>query len=69
MARGRGHSLVRYRTNNFVSNNLRYGRKVISDYGDITYEDRLVLDDYGNTLDPRKHAPDIDYSRPEGRGR
>ncbi len=71
MPRGRGHSLVHYRSNR-IPHDLDKGRKVISDYGDVCYEDDLAIDDYGNTFDSRRHFGDVDYgggagfSRPQG---
>jgi hypothetical protein len=52
--------MVRYRSSR-LPGWMRFGRKVMTDYGTPSYEDRLDRDDYGNSFDPRKQGGDVSY--------
>lgn len=51
----------RYRRNR-IARKFRFGPRIRDEItGFPTHELRLVLDDYGNRLDPRKTKPDRDW--------
>jgi hypothetical protein len=50
---------------NYIPPRLDQGRLIMDDFGHLTYEDLLEVDDYGNRYAVGTMSPDVDYRKEE----